>query len=342
LKIKDQILGAIILVNDNNYQFTAADLKLLSTLSTQSASAIESAQLYERNIKEVKEREAAIKILHEVTSRFVPNEFIKYLGYDKITEVTLGDSVEKEVTVLFSDIRGYTALSETMTPGETFKFVNSFNNRMGPVILKNKGFINQYLGDGIMAIFPFSPSDALAAAVGMQRELHIYNQERKDKKRPPIRIGIGLHTGPLIMGITGDANRLDAATISDTVNTAARIESLTKSFGVNILLSEDSFYKIQGESKGKYHTRYLGQSQVKGKQNSIKIYECFDGDLPTSRTLKEQTLSQFDTALQSFYSQKLSKAKIAFRKIIDINPKDLTSNILLDKIQKMISGVSSV
>ncbi len=335
LKVKNHILGAITLISESNYQFTAADLKVLSTLSVQSASAIESALLYEKNISEVRKRETAIKLLHEVTSRFVPSEFIKHLGYDKITQVALGDSTEKEVTVLFSDIRGYTTLSEGMTPAETFQFVNAFNGRMGPVILKNHGFINQYLGDGIMAIFPSNPSDALKAAIEMQKELQLYNEERHNKNRPPIKIGIGLHTGKLIMGITGDEQRLDATTISDTVNTAARIESLTKYYGVNILLSESSVEKIQSDLSKDLNTifqlRYLGKVQVKGKNQAIKIYDCFDGDLPQMINLKKQSSKCFESAMQHFYNKNFSDAAFFFNQSLTKNPNDKTASLFLEK-----------
>ena len=339
LKVKDHILGTICLIEAANYQYTAADLKLLSTLSTQSALAIESAQLYEKNIREAREKEAAIRALHEVTQRFVPNEFIKYLGYDQITQVTLGDSVEKEVTVFFSDIRGYTTLSENMSPAETFRFVNAFNNRMGPIILKNKGFINQYLGDGIMAIFPFSPADALKAAVEMHQELHIYNEQRALKNRLPIKIGIGLHTGPLIMGITGDEERLDATTISDTVNTAARLESLTKYYGVNILLSGNSFDKLDlflEKEPNDFQLRYLGKVQVKGKKQATKIYECFDGDTREMFLAKEKTAAYFDTALAHFHQQKFSVALTNFQRIVDEYPNDKTAQLFLDKVSQLI------
>jgi len=339
LKVKDHILGAILLENEGQHQFTAADLKLLSTLSTQSAAAIESAQLYEKNIREAREKEAAIRVLHEVTSRFVPNEFIKSLGYDKITQVTLGDNVEKEVTVFFSDIRGYTTLSENMSPAETFRFVNSFNNRMGPIILKNKGFINQYLGDGIMAIFPFSPVDALKAAVEMHKELHTYNEQRVLKNRLPIKIGIGLHTGPLIMGITGDKNRLDATTISDTVNTAARIESLTKYYGVNILLSGSSFEKIQASESDNpdFQLRYLGQVQVKGKHQATRLYECIDGDSIEIFSSKKDSMKNFEAALLEFHNQQFLAAANMLKQITNKTPNDKTAQLFLNKTEKLVS-----
>ena len=142
--------------------------------------------------------------------------------------------------------------------------------------LDSDGFVS--LGDAIMAIFPKQPEDALKAAIEMQEVFHKYNQSRQKKKRAPLKIGIGLHTGSLIMGIIGDKERMDAATIADTVNTASRIESLTKHYGVSILLSEDSLDKI--ENREAFHLRHLGQVLVKGKKEPVGIYECFDGDEP--------------------------------------------------------------
>jgi signal transduction histidine kinase/CheY-like chemotaxis protein len=109
--------------------------------------------------------------INAAAARFVPSAFIRSLGRESITDVQLGDHVEKEVTVLFADLRDYTGLAEKMTPEQNFKFVQSFNQRMGPVIQENGGFVNQYLGDGLMAIFTNGPDNALKAAVGMKREL---------------------------------------------------------------------------------------------------------------------------------------------------------------------------
>ncbi len=211
------------------------------------------------------------KRINKAVSRFVPNAFLNALGKSDITEIKLGDTVQKEVTVFFSDIRNYTTLSEQMTPKENFRFVNAYNGRMGPVIQKYNGFVNQYLGDGIMAIFPNSTTDALKAAIDMQKALQRYNQQRVKNGKTILKVGMGMHNGPLIMGITGDENRLDAATISDSVNSASRIENLTKHYGASILLSDASLKELDNPSA--FHFRYLGEVQVKGKLKAIKIYE---------------------------------------------------------------------
>ena len=327
LKVNHRVMGAIILASNDDVQYTAAHLKLLTTLALQSSAAIESALLYEKNIRESKEREEAMRLVYEVTGKFVPYEFIGALGHSVITDIKLGDQVEKIVTVLFSDIREYTSLSEQMTPEENFKFVCSFNERMGPVIRRHQGFINQYLGDAIMAIFPGTAADALSAAIEMQKQVSEFNVERKAMGQKPIQIGVGMHTGPLIMGITGDANRLDATTISDTVNIASRLESLTKHYKASIILSDASLKQIvETES---FHLRHIGLVQLKGKQQSIKIHECFSGNTNELILKKQKTLAAFNEGVDNYLSRSFNNAVQSFSYVSDLDPDDSTAQFFL-------------
>lgn len=325
LKVQHRQMGCILLAHEDKVDHSAADLKLLTTLALQTSSAIESAQLYERRIREAEEREQAMREVHNVTMKFVPYDFIKSLGKEKLVDVQLGDQVQREVTVLFLDIRDFTSLSEKMTPEENFQFVTSFNKRLGPIIRQYGGFINQYLGDGIMAIFPDSAAKALRASIDILNSLKRFNQQQIENDLSPIRIGIGMHTGPLIMGITGDAERLDAATISDAVNTASRIESLSKHFGVSILLSEATLSLI--ENKVDFQFRYLGKVQVKGKQKPVKIYECFNGDPPDVIQEKIETLATFKQGLKFYYQRDFTEASQAFEQVLVLNPFDKPSKL---------------
>jgi adenylate cyclase len=328
LKVKHRVMGAIILASYEPMHYEASDLKFLTTLALQSSSAIESALLYEKNIQEAREREEAMRRIYEVAGKFVPYEFIGSLGHDVITDVKLGDQVEKVVTVLFTDIREYTTLSEMMTPEETFQFVCAYNETLGPIIRRHRGFINQYLGDAIMALFPGSATDAVAAAIEMRRNIRQLNEQRSVKNLPPIQIGIGMHTGPLIMGITGDKDRLDATTISDTVNTASRIESLTKHYKAGVLLSDATLKAI--DNPGDFHLRYLGKVQVKGKLSSVGIHECFSGSTEKEITEKEKTLPLFNNAMKYYLSRSFDSASQAFQSIAETHPEDLTARFFLN------------
>ena len=329
LKVNLRIMGAIILSTNEEIQYTAANLKLLTTLALQSSAAIESALLYEKNIREAKESEEAMRLIYEATEKFVPYEFIGSLGHKLITDVKLGDQAEKIVTVLFSDIREYTTLSEQMTPSENFKFVCSFNERMGPAIRRNNGFINQYLGDAIMAIFPGNAADALSAAVEMQKEVEVLNLIRESAGQIPIKIGVGMHTGPLIMGITGDKDRLDATTISDTVNTASRLESLTKYYQSSIILSEACIEQILLTDK--FQLRYIGMVQLKGKHQSIKIHECFGGNNDEDILIKQKTLPLFNQGMENYLNKYFENAVQLFSEVAGMHPEDHTAGFFLNK-----------
>ena len=223
-----------------------------------------------------------------------------------------------------------------MTPDENFRFVSSFNERLGPVIRMHHGFINQYLGDSIMAIFPRHPDDALNAAVGMQKAVHELNEERQLQGLPIIRAGIGMHTGPLIMGITGDENRLDAATISDTVNTAARIESLTKYYRSPLLLSGETLRQISDHNK--YHLRHLGKVQLKGKHNLLSIVECINGYPVEDLEKKMKTLSPFSEAMNYYVNQCFENAIQLFQHIIAADPDDLTAIFFMENASRYLKN----
>jgi CheY-like chemotaxis protein len=246
--------------------------------------------------------------INRATGKFVPYEFLRAIGRDSITEVNLGDQVYKEVSILFLDILEYTTLSENMTPEENFFFINEFVGNLGPVIAKNNGFVNQYIGDAIMAIFPEKAEDGLRAAIGMQKKLDEFNQGRIKEGQKEVRMGIGLHTGPLIMGIIGDQHHAEPTT------------GLTRQYGVRIIVSEKSLQEI--EKGDKFHIRYLGQALVKGKQKPIKMYECIDGDEETLWKLKTDLLDDFEKGLNHFYNKEFPEASVVFNNIIKQNVED--------------------
>ncbi|MGB3081283.1 MAG: response regulator, partial [Saprospiraceae bacterium] len=272
--------------------------------------------------------------IHEATNRFVPHEFIHSLGRQSIIDLHRGDMVEQNVHVMFSDIRDYTSLAEDMTPKENFQFVNTLAGKVGPIVKQNHGLINQYLGDTIMMLFLKSADDGVQAGIDILRMIEVYNVQRKEKYRKTIRLGIGLHSGPLMMGIIGDSMRTDAAVISDTVNTASRMEGLTKYFNVNFILSEETIQKL--DDKKKFNLRYLGKVQAKGKNQPIDIYECFDGDNEEQIDLKKSTLTAFEAGLAAYYAKDMMTARQYFDNVYQANRSDLTAFSFLNKIHGMI------
>ncbi len=258
-------------------------------------------------------------------ARFVPQQFLTHIGKDHIEDVALGDAVERKMAVLFSDIRSFTALSETMSPAQNFAFLNSYLSRVGPVVRKHRGFIDKYIGDAVMALFPEKPGDALDAAIDMQRELREFNHHRLKKNYEPLKIGIGLHAGPLYLGTIGEAERMDSTVISDTVNVASRIEHLTKSVGASVLVSGTMF--VQVDNREKFRSRMLGRIPLRGKKERLEIFEVFDGQSDYLLELFDQTVAQFNTGIAAFYAGDFATARAAFAAVLTANPADRVAQL---------------
>ncbi len=276
--------------------------------------------------------------INRAYGRFVPHDFLKLIGKESIIDTRLGDQAAGKMTVLFSDIRSYTSLSEQMTPTENFEFINAYLEQMGPIVDKNAGFVTHFLGDGIMALFKRSPADALRAAIAMQQQIYEFNRSRKKLSAVPIRIGIGIHSGELMVGIIGDEKRNDTGVISDAVNTASRIEGLTKVFNASILLSGNSLSSIPSDQKTQFNFRYLGKVQVKGKLREIGVFECIDGDHPEMFRLKQMTKKDFESALEEYLQRDFAAATSLFKKVLAINPADASADFYLEQSTRLMVG----
>ncbi|MDJ0518267.1 MAG: response regulator [Trichodesmium sp. MO_231.B1] len=209
--------------------------------------------------------------------RFVPHEYVRLLSKESIINVKLGDRVSKEMAIFFSDIRSFTTISEQMTSQETFAYVNGYLQQVCPEIRDRHGLIIKFMGDGIMAVFPDGADDALQAAIAQLRKLQEYNQTLKAEDFPPIKIGIGIHWGHMMVGIVGEKGRMSGDALSDNVNLTARLEGLTKFYGVSLLISQSAFNCLKNPQK--YQIRFLDRASVKGRDEPINVYEVLDGEV---------------------------------------------------------------
>jgi class 3 adenylate cyclase len=266
---------------------------------------------------------------------FVPTEFLKYLGKKSITEFRLGDQVQQEMIVLFCDIRSFTSISEKMTPEENFNFLNSYLRRMGPVIRSHGGFIDKYIGDAIMALFPSTPDMAIRAAVGMQQELSLYNQHRANSGYEPISIGIGLHAGKLIMGTIGEEGRMDTTVIADAVNLASRLEGLTKYYGASIIVSGELWDTVT--DKNAFQHRVLDRVSVQGKTSPVVIVEILDGLTNAERNDKLATQNEYNEAVSSYVRGDVNAACHLFTKILEKTPHDKAVELYIGRCTKHIA-----
>lgn len=286
------------------------DINTLASLAGFLGSALSNSQLFETQRK-----------LTVCFRRFVPREFLEILQRDSILDVQLGDQVQRTMSILFSDIRSFTTLSETMTPKENFDFLNRYLEFVAPAVLENGGFIDKYIGDAIMALFPDADS-AVRAAVGLHAGLAAFNASRGGI---PIVIGAGVHTGPLMLGTIGFPDRMDTTVIADAVNLASRLESLTKTYGAGVLISGDTARAM----KSSFSIRTVDHVTVKGKNSAVEIIEVLDADTPSDRKTKQASLPTFKSALQAYTAGNFATAASGFAAIHYAHPQDGAAALLL-------------
>jgi two-component system sensor histidine kinase ChiS len=271
--------------------------------------------------------------------RFVPREFLRYLEKESAVEVRLGDHTQMEVTIFVSDIRGFTTISEKMTPAENFAFINEYFSIASPTVREHHGFVDRYTGDAIMALFPRQAEDAVNNSIATLRKLQGFNAERMVHGAERIQIGIGLHTGNLMLGIVGEQERMQGDIFSDAVNLTNRIEGLCKFYGASIVVSEVTLNKLT--NRGDYHTRFLGKVQVKGKDVPISLFEVYDGDPEAIIELKLKTKGDFEEGLHRYFDKDFTNASVFFKKVLDVNAKDKTARLYLERsAQFMVQGVA--
>jgi two-component system sensor histidine kinase ChiS len=311
----------------------------MSRLKRSLAEKNEELRAYSEGLEErVKQRTAELASLNNIYERFVPREFIDLLQKNSILEINLGDQVSRKMTVMFADIRGWTTLLEKMTPEEAFSFINAYLRRVNPVIKDCNGFIDQFYGDGVMALFPGTPDDAVRAAVRMQEAVAEYNRERERDGFGPIGIGVGLHLADLMLGVIGSEDRMQGAVVADAVNLAARIEGLNKTYGSYVSLSDETLSAMKESDQYRY--RFIDKVRVKGREDAVTVYEVFEGDPAGLAELKEQTKPSFESGIQLYYIKKFSEASVHFNQVLEKNPADLAARIYLKRCANyMVNGV---
>ncbi|MFT5683608.1 MAG: adenylate cyclase [Myxococcota bacterium] len=266
-----------------NPDAVSTDIATLAFIGLMIAESVRVALDYARSFQtienltvELRAANADLESTNKAIIRFVPQEFLEVIGRNSIRDVSLGDHSYQEVAVLFLDIQGFTPLIESMLPEEGFGFINDFLGELVPEIRKHEGFVNHFLGDAILAIFHGSADAAVQGAVALLVALERLNATRE----APISVGLGLHCGPLMMGIIGSHDRLDPNVVGDTVNTAARLEGMTRLYGTPLLLSGETVSRL--EHPEVLTLRELDCVVAKGKTEPVTVFEVLSV-LPTEK-----------------------------------------------------------
>lgn len=336
--------------------------KVSSLIQLQSIRNQSNQAMMNKTIKETTQRQLSVaweinEFLSEKFRLFVPEQFLNRIAPKGIESIRVGNVTEEELTVLFCDIRDFTAIAESQQARETFEWLNSFFNKMSACISTNYGFIDKYLGDAIMAVFDRPDShaqDAVKAALMMQQSLQEFNTIfYPDKIRSPIAIGIGINTGVAMIGTLGSEYRMDSTVIGDMVNTASRLEGLTKEYGCTILVSESTLEQIKQQTywmpdfsdqlggscpypRQGFYTRWIDCITPRGKQNSLNIYELLGSSNMMLFPQKILTLLEFERGIQAWNNQEYETALASFKMVLNHNPNDTIASLYIQRCQEKL------
>ena len=278
-----------------------------------------------RYLSEERERKKIKGAFTHYLSSSVVNELLKHPEKLKLG----GD--RKDLSVLFSDIRGFTTIAEGLTPEEVVHLLNEYLTVMTDIVIKNNGLLDKYMGDAIMALYgapldlPDHPSRACHSALEMMTELEKLNQKWVAEGKHPIDIGIGINTGPMIVGNMGSVERFDFTAMGDSVNLGSRLEGVNKSYKTNIIISEFTFERVKNE----FTCMELDAVRVKGKKRPVKIYSLVGyKDLPG---IHEEVIKQFNQGVILYKRRKWDKAIHIFENITAMDPNLYAAQVYIDR-----------
>ena len=240
----------------------------------------------------------------------------------------------KDLTVMFSDIRGFTTISEGLTPDELVRLLNEYLGKMTDIIFANQGTLDKYIGDAIMAFWgsPYPQTDhaprGCACALQMVRGLAKLNEKWKAEGRPPIAIGVGLNTGPVNVGNMGSDKRLAWTMMGDNVNLASRLEGITKQYHTQIVISEGTYRQVADQ----FVCRELDKIRVKGKNQPVNIYELLD--VAAERKKYDSLLAGFEHAMAAYRAQDWHAAVARFKQLLATHPGDGPSQVFLQRAEE--------
>jgi adenylate cyclase len=277
-------------------------------------------------------------IFEEREKRKIRKTFSQYLspGVIKLIEKNPQKYIRpggemKELTVMFSDIRGFTTISEGLTPDELVQLLNEYLGEMTDIVFATNGTLDKYIGDAIMAFWgsPYPQDDhafrGCSCALRMIQRLEALNAKWRSEGRKPISIGIGLNAGPVNVGNMGSAKRLAWTVMGDNVNLASRLEGINKEYRTQIVINETTYRQVANQ----FVCRDLDKIRVKGKNHPVNIYELLG--VAADRPKFEPLLKEFDRAMTAYRSQDWKEAAATFDELLGAHPDDGPSQVFLER-----------
>jgi adenylate cyclase len=275
-----------------------------------------------------KQREEIEHAFGKYVSKAVINEILEHPE-----KLTLGGE-RREITVFFSDIRGFTAVSERLNAEELVQLLNEYLTHMTDIIIEERGIVDKYMGDAIMAFWgaPLDEPDhavrACRTTLRMNKRLRALQEDWDRRGIPSLHIGAGLNTGDCVVGNMGSTQRFDYTAMGDTVNLGSRLEGVNKMYGTETLISEATYERVKNE----FVTRRIDKIKVKGRSAPIMIYELI-GEKGSVSPLRLAHLKEYEEALEYYWNQEWDKAIKSFRAVLKTRKSDMPPKLFVERCQ---------
>ena len=315
----------------------AVDAELTRRDGSKSTVNLTAAPLIDGNLKRI----GSLIVVEDITEeKRVRSTMARYMSAEVADELlAAGDAglsgKDQTVSIMFSDVRGFTKMAETMGARETVSVLNAYFTDMVDVIFEHGGILDKYIGDAIMALFgapfpkPEDPDNALAAANDMLRTLKAFNGRQRAAGLTELEIGIGLSTGEVIVGNIGSIKRMEYTVIGDAVNLASRLESANKFYGTRILLSDFTVAALKAPAL----LREIDLLRVKGKDRPVAVFEAVGWRAAENYAQLAAVLELHDQGLHAYTARDWAKAEAAFLKLLEVDPSDGPAKIYRDRVR---------
>ncbi|MDR0374345.1 MAG: HAMP domain-containing protein [Treponema sp.] len=270
--------------------------------------------------------------IRQIFQKYVPKDLIdKFFASPE--SMLVGDN--RDLSILFSDIRGFTTISEAMRPDELVHSLNRYFSGQVDIIMNRSGIVDKYIGDAIMAFWgaPVKHEDDITQSVlsglDMIDALNGFNAKQRELGKPEFHIGIGVNYGTVTVGNIGSERKMDYTVIGDTVNLASRLEGLTKMYHADMLVSESVYNALREQGDPPFHTRLLDTVAVKGKTKGVKIFAVKRG--LTEKEVRAWAIH--NQGMRLYYNRSFAEAAVQFRQTLALLPKDFNATALLERAE---------
>ncbi|UTD11244.1 adenylate/guanylate cyclase domain-containing protein [Treponema sp. B152] len=275
---------------------------------------------YSGSINKIEDLSVEMKLINRSLIRFVPDQIVELLNKKSITDVKLGDNVELTMPILSIDIRSFTHTSEKLAPNQVFELLNEYFALVAPIVRKYNGVITKYLGDGFFALFPDGANSALLCGIDIQKAIR--DNSIAVPNSSPIKIGIGIDMGDILLGIIGNSTRMDSIIISNSYHIAEVLQESTKKYSSYMIISDRIYEALNDISE--HYIRPI--QRVKNSSNKetflYEVYDCDDGFI---RDLKYSSQGYMEKALKALSNEGVGSAAKYFDKVLSIFPDDPVS-----------------